>query len=1790
MSNTIDFSTEPYFDDYDVKKKFLAVLFNNKRRSVQIRELNQLQSILQNQISSFADHTFTDGARVKDGEVSYSVSTGYMKVTLDNASDYELINANLSVEGGLRATNDDGVVAEIINITNTTVDDPVTIFFNYISGSTDGETNSFSDGDNISINSGEDIALATVAVNTDGIGEGSTASVGDGIYYIKGHFVEVSRQTVLIQKFDVTPSGRIGLVADEKTVDAIDDTSLLDNANGTPNENAAGADRFVIDLILTVKDLDADGDVNETDVFASDTDDFIELLRLRGGLVEKDTRATNDYSAIQTHIAQQSYDTNGDFTIDNFDVKLREHLIDGDNDGVLTAEDGGEESKVAAILDEGKAFVGGNEIITNDSTFADIRKARDVETATNSGIRATNGMYCNLTSLVGSIPVGTQEIVQLWNETETVQVGTCRIKWVHKQISNQVGFETIAYRCYIYDVKMVAPNSFETSVGIIKKVLPDATEHNFKATVHSYLDKFKLYNKNNNHSFLPLATSNVKSLTNESGVSDILMEATRTFTALVDAGGEINLNAGSGQTFSPLSDRNYLVILGKNVSAVDDPLDGTILTPDDFVSFTISGASSNSLTIQIDDNLYANWHCKVVTSVLKTDAQPIPKILTAANLTIIENDLATVMSLPNADVFTVDSIVDIDGNDISDDFNFDNGQRDNKYELGTLTLKTGSVLPESDIFIEYTYFAHGTGDFFSVDSYTGIDYDSIPQHRFSNGTLIELRDVIDFRSRIDNDGVDYTGSGGLIVNPILPDQTVLLDYQYYLNRTDILVLKSNGEFNVIEGQPALNPIEPTVPENSMLLYKFDIPAFTFDVDDINIQAFETKRFTMEDIGKLEKRIENMEYYNAISQLEQNTSGRSIINPETLLERFKSGIIADGFTGHDVGDSEDEEYQCSIDSEKGELRPITDVNVNELVVNDVNTPSGMVAGENLITLPYSEVTYISQLENSDAVNVNPYGAVSWDGDIDLKPSSDVWFDTKKRPTLVVTGNDWRQIKRLKKGKRVVGSMYNSWRTNWIGTPKAKTTVNNNSLWKSKREGWWSGFSTISQDLIKETFSQKTQRDVRRGKTEFVSRSKIKFVGKKRLNITFVPFMRERRITFTAKGLKPSTRVYPFFDGKDVSEFCTPQVVGDGDGISVAATLGQALITDAFGKVDGTFQLPNGRTSGNPRFSAGNKIFKLTDSPTNDVTQESFSGEATYSTVGQIENRSKTIISTRRKRFRKNHPFRTRRTKIQPNLRNLKQTSRNEVFISPKKLKITRWKDPIAQSFLIDLEGGAFLSSINVWFKTKDSSLPVTLTIREMDNGLPTQNIVPFSTVTLNPEEVKLTTSESSYKNNENTNFKFPDLVYLMENTEYCIVLESNSTQYNVWTSKIGSTSRLNNRYISNNPYTGVFFKSQNSSTWSDDQNSDLMFSINRASFDTDQSYTAQFKGTDPSNAGINQTGVDNFEEVNPFKSTLDSLNVRVIQDDHGYIDGDSALINGAEDGNGISIPDGSYTVSNADNDGFDIQGVLEAGNTGVGATSTARFGGSAAQYDQYISFDSVHLNSGEVVLPETLLTWSMTSTNGESYGQDLTQNRAQVTRDVTNDRTIDLDRRMTLLSENAEGTTPSLVFNGTMSSQNENISPMIDRDRVSVTLVANRVNTYDIENIPADFIPETDATYGSAVAKYITKRIILNDPSNALKVYLDYNRPRSSEVEVYFRTSNVDDELDIGNIEWTLLDVVREVPETDDSEKFTEGEWEYEQPPSNISEFDTIQYKIVMKALDSTKIPRVKDFRGIALST
>ena len=62
--------SSPYFDDYDQTKEFYRVLFK-PGVAVQTRELNQLQSVLQNQIERFGDHVFKSGTIVSGVNFSY---------------------------------------------------------------------------------------------------------------------------------------------------------------------------------------------------------------------------------------------------------------------------------------------------------------------------------------------------------------------------------------------------------------------------------------------------------------------------------------------------------------------------------------------------------------------------------------------------------------------------------------------------------------------------------------------------------------------------------------------------------------------------------------------------------------------------------------------------------------------------------------------------------------------------------------------------------------------------------------------------------------------------------------------------------------------------------------------------------------------------------------------------------------------------------------------------------------------------------------------------------------------------------------------------------------------------------------------------------------------------------------------------------------------------------------------------------------------------------------------------------------------------------------------------------------------------------------------------------------------------------------------------------------------------------------------------------------------------------------------------------------------------------------
>ena len=85
----------------------------------------------------------------------------------------------------------------------------------------------------------------------------------------------------------------------------------------------------------------------------------------------------------------------------------------------------------------------------------------------------------------------------------------------------------------------------------------------------------------------------------------------------------------------------------------------------------------------------------------------------------------------------------------------------------------------------------------------------------------------------------------------------------------------------------------------MHLYTLDIPAYTLSTEDIKITKVDNRRYTMRDIGKLESRIENVEYYTQLSLLENSAQNLQIQDADGF-DRFKNGFIVDNFTGHNVG--------------------------------------------------------------------------------------------------------------------------------------------------------------------------------------------------------------------------------------------------------------------------------------------------------------------------------------------------------------------------------------------------------------------------------------------------------------------------------------------------------------------------------------------------------------------------------------------------------------------------------------------------------------------------------------------------------------------------------------------------------------------------------------------------------------------------------------------------------------------------------------------------------------------------
>ena len=383
MPSPTDFNLSPYYDDFNESKKFHRVLFR-PAFAVQARELTQSQTQLQNQVERVSDHLFEKGAMVIPGEIGYDLF--YTSVKLSAKS-----NSTLSDNNGVELTGaTSGVIAKVVGVSIADGTDPDTLFVKYTKTGTDNVAVAFTDTETLNCTINSLAATATVASTHSG----SAAEVQAGVYYINGYHVEVSKQTVVLDKYTNEPSYRIGLLVTESFVTPNEDGSLNDNAQGTSNQNAPGAHRFKILLTLSKLSLASTADAN-----------FVELLRLKNGIIQNQVRTTQ-YAVIEDTFARRTYDESGDYALRDFDLDLREHLISGDNRGIYTSGQGGDATKIAAGMGPGKAYVRGYELETIGTTFVDIDKTRAFDTENNFKTRYSLGNYLNVTNVYGSPDVG----------------------------------------------------------------------------------------------------------------------------------------------------------------------------------------------------------------------------------------------------------------------------------------------------------------------------------------------------------------------------------------------------------------------------------------------------------------------------------------------------------------------------------------------------------------------------------------------------------------------------------------------------------------------------------------------------------------------------------------------------------------------------------------------------------------------------------------------------------------------------------------------------------------------------------------------------------------------------------------------------------------------------------------------------------------------------------------------------------------------------------------------------------------------------------------------------------------------------------------------------------------------------------------------------------------------------------------------------------------------------------------------------------------------------------------
>ena len=1388
-----NFNTSPYYDDYNADDKFLKILFN-PGRAVQARELTQIQSILQNQMSASANHIWKNGSPVVGGIVSVNKREWMQLAAVDTSW------LNRVVYG---ETSNAVAIIEQLHDDET---QPI-YYFRVLSGQFAQSENlftydtvcegGFDVNGNCSDNSWYDANVLYKAGVIVGTGQALEAKVDNGVYWLDGFFTPVLAQEIFLDPISSTPTTKVGFDIEEVIVESVTDPRLLDPASGFYNQNAPGGDRYQLNLTLVEEDESAEANK------------WMWVMDVTNGVITTKYEST-DYSLLSNEIAQRTFDESGNYTLNPFPIEFKE---------------GSTADKFKVKVEPSKAYINGygHELLVPITVEAE--RARTTRHVANDHFTPEFGPYFeveSVTDMNGVFNVVNKEYIIFVTDASHTSANTTpntigvrqRVTHVRKvgnmyriYLENDIGLDAISPAHFIVseaDLGVYAKLYRPTGVAVKKGVNYPWMYKIHSKTASLSLGQVTFSTQKNSTASLSGALASVPAVFNDMHWERVLYIWDEFSNSVIPQYGTV----AAGPTWQ--------ADLSGNTTALITILDQASGTAD-------TSLSGHNISIMADMYMSnASW--RALSFGESTGA------------IVLANDTLTI---PHATTEIV-SIVAPDTSDVTAKFDLEQNITDTTFNDGVLTWNDSVNASQPGTYtVTYKAYTFGnitTANYFAVNSYTdaGIIYDDVPGYRDSKTASRNLADHIDFRASDD----DYAVGTYLP----LPESSISVSYDYYQPRRDRLVINDDGQIKIKQGFPSDEPRLPTEEMNELTLYNMFVPAYTYNHKNINVRHVKNKRFTMQDIRGIENRLENLEYYTALNLLEKATADMQVIDTAGF-ERYKNGMLIDPFVDHGIGDVVDEAYYCSIYPEAGictvpyEMYGMDcegGVNAN-IKTNNLTYTLDFTVQEAWITQPYA----------SSVINLNPFARKSWVGFCTLTPQSDTWFEELYMPDVIIQNENNNEVRQQ---VETFGTQtrWNAWQTEWSGWANIGgrenvrggeeiVTFSSNLSFGggsgTMEQAWDSGTHwgtgtinnrptrqrTVWRNVTNvETWDQQqqeTENQARSGTRSWMDINDIRTqVGDRFVDSSAIPWMRSVPVTIDVEKLRPNTVMHFEFDEINVDAYITPS----------GGSMGDPVQTNSIGQIAGAvLQIPSEGPEG-VRIRTGMKILAIKD---NFIQPELMTTQAVgvFTSAGTLDRRQRDILSTLES-YRVDESIRDTRA-ILGGTRTI-QESRNGLTNGRESRTITEYYDPVAESFLVaDSDGGAFIDSIDLFFWSKDDeSTPVRVEIRTMINGFPTTTQIPLASKMLYPDQVATSTDGAV-----STRFQFADPIYLMNNTEYCFVVISDSLKYNMWISELGEIDLLSGNYISEQPYLGSMFTSQNNTTWTPEQLKDVKFDMNRCQF-------------------------------------------------------------------------------------------------------------------------------------------------------------------------------------------------------------------------------------------------------------------------------------------------------------------------------------------------------------------------